>query len=296
MDNNDPLYGVKGIYLLVDEYDTFSNDYLEPSHQGPWEQVRSDPNSIASCFWTAVRERIGPKRIMKCFITGKIPLSMVDHSGGFNDVATYISWHKEFSGLCGLSKEEVLAALRLPEVCKSEDDVQHHFKIMKENYGGYNFVEKGQGQEVFITNVCLDYLCSLKDGKKIGSPTNVSNWSFNGSLLNILSASHIATEMISNGLQDTITPSGTQNYHQIPYEEIEQLFSVADLFSDNQNKNSAWQSFMIHIGGLAFCRDCEKVMIPNALAAERFGVATLDQPERLRRFEQYCAIVRNIMS
>ncbi|KAF9204999.1 hypothetical protein BGZ49_004606 [Haplosporangium sp. Z 27] len=186
---------------------------------------------------------------------------MVDHSGRFNDVATYISWHKEFSGLCGLSEEEVLAALRLPEVCKSEDDVQHHFKIMKDNYGGYNFVEKGQGQEAFITNVCLDYLCSLKDGKKIDSPTN-----------------------------DTITPSGTHNYHQIPYEGIEQLFSVADLFSDNQNRNSAWQSFMIHIGGLTFCRDCEKVMIPNALAAERFGAATLDQLERLQRFEQYCAI------
>ncbi|KAF9343265.1 hypothetical protein BGX34_007009, partial [Mortierella sp. NVP85] len=135
-DKDDPLFGVKGIYLLADEYDAFSNEFLDPNDPRPWEQLRTSPSSLLKGFWGSVKSKLGARQIAKCFITGVSPLSMADNTSGFN-VATYVSWRKNLSGLCGLTEEDVLAALRLPRVCKSEDEVLRHFKIMKDNYHGY---------------------------------------------------------------------------------------------------------------------------------------------------------------
>ncbi|KFH62927.1 hypothetical protein MVEG_11451 [Podila verticillata NRRL 6337] len=82
---------------------------------------------------------------------------MADHTSGFN-VATNVSWWKEYSGLCGLTEEDVKAALKLPSVCESEEEIAKHLKIMKENYNGYNFVESGTAPHIFNTNTCLEYL------------------------------------------------------------------------------------------------------------------------------------------
>jgi hypothetical protein len=142
---------------LADEYDAFSNEYLNPDDKRPWEQLRSDPNSLLKGFWGTVKSNLESQSIAKCFITGVSPLSMADHTSGFN-VATYVSWDEELSGLCGLTKEDVLSALKLPSVCKSEDEVRSHFDIMKTYYDGYNFAEMSQEPHVFNTNTCLEYL------------------------------------------------------------------------------------------------------------------------------------------
>ena len=82
---------------------------------------------------------------------------MADHTGGFN-VATYISWREELSGLCSLTEEDVYAALNLLSVSKPELDIQRHFDIMKYNYNGYLFAPSSKVQHVFNTNTCLEYL------------------------------------------------------------------------------------------------------------------------------------------
>jgi len=51
---------------------------------------------------------------------------------------------------------------------------------------------------------------------------------------------------------------------------------------------------MLHIGGLTFCGDSKQLQIPNLVAAERFGNATLD---RLKlRLEDVDLAFRNIVS
>ncbi|KAF9586199.1 hypothetical protein BGW38_008636 [Lunasporangiospora selenospora] len=82
---------------------------------------------------------------------------MADYTSGFN-VATYVSWHHQLFSLCDLTKEDVFAALSLPGVCKSEDEIQAHFKTMKVYYNGYNFAELRKVPHVFNTNTCLKYL------------------------------------------------------------------------------------------------------------------------------------------
>ncbi|KAG0337738.1 hypothetical protein BG000_005031 [Podila horticola] len=245
MDENDPLYGVKGIYLLADEYDAFSNEFLDPNNPRPWEQLHTSPGSLLKGFWATVKSNLGPRQIVKCFITGVSPLSMADHTSGFN-VATYVSWREELSGLCGLREEDVLAALRLTNVCKSEDEILNHFEIMKANYDGYNFAELSQAPHVFNTNTCLEYL-------EVSEPA-----------LQILAASPVASSIISDSLGG-----------QIPYEGLVQSFRLTHLASEIATSKPAWLSYMLHIGGLTFCRDDKQLRIPNLVAAERFGNATL---------------------
>ncbi|KAF8984472.1 hypothetical protein BGZ46_007936 [Entomortierella lignicola] len=289
---DNPLYGVKGIYLLADEYDAFSNEYLDPDDSRPWNQLRTGPNSLLKGFWATVKGSIGPRSIVKCFITGVSPLSMADHTSGFN-IATYVSWRKELSGLCGLTEEDVLAALRLPSVCKSKYEVQKHFKIMKSHYDGYNFAELGKAPHVFNTNACLEYLDSLARGEPI-EPRAISNSEVSEPALQILAASPIATSVISDSLKNKILASSTPANHLIPYNELVQSFRLTHLASDIATSKPAWLSYMLHIGGLTFSRKTKNLEVPNLVAAERFGKAVLDRAGL--RYEDVSLAYKNIVS
>ncbi|KAF9368743.1 hypothetical protein CPB97_004296 [Podila verticillata] len=283
-ERDDPLDGVK-----ADEYDAFSNEFLDPNDHRPWEQLRTGPSSLLKGFWATVKGNLGSRSIVKCFITGVSPLSMADHTSGFN-IATYVTWHEEMSGLCGLTTEDVLSALRLPNVCRSEDEVQNHFGIMKNNYDGYCFVEMGEAQHVLNTNTCLEYLEGLIRGKPI-DPMAVKNSEVSEPALQILAASPVATSIISDSLRNPILPSG--NY-PITYERLEESFRLTHLVSDIETSKPAWLSYMLHIGGLTFCPGAKQLQIPNLVAAERFSKAVLDRYGL--RLEDVSLAFKNIVS
>ena len=60
------------IYLLADEYDAFSNEYLDPDDLNAWNALRTNEQSLLKGFWARVKANLGPQRIGKCFITGVI--------------------------------------------------------------------------------------------------------------------------------------------------------------------------------------------------------------------------------
>ncbi|OAQ23951.1 hypothetical protein K457DRAFT_903587 [Linnemannia elongata AG-77] len=273
---DDPLYGVKGIYLLADEYDSFSNEFLSPDDPRPWDHLSTSANSLLKGFWATVKSKLGPRSIAKCFITGVSPLSMADHTSGFN-VATYVSWREELSGLCGLT-EDVHAALNLLSVSKSEIEIQRHFDIMKANYNGYMFAPSSK---------------SLMRGVPI-NPSAVSNSEVSEPALQILAASPVASSIISESLESQIMPSNVAQSRAIPYQDLSQSFRLTGLASDIATSKPAWLSYMLHIGGLTFCGDSKQLQIPNLVAAERFGNATMD---RLKlRLEDVDLAFRNIVS
>ena len=142
---------------MADEYDAFGNEFLSPDDPRPWDNLRTSANSLLKGFWALVKSKLGPKCIAKCFITGVSPLSMADHTSGFN-VASYVYWKEGLSGLCGLTEEDIYAALNLLSVSTSELDIQRHFDIMNANYNGYLFAPSSKVQHVFNTNTCLEYL------------------------------------------------------------------------------------------------------------------------------------------
>ncbi|RPB01402.1 hypothetical protein L873DRAFT_1803582, partial [Choiromyces venosus 120613-1] len=55
-DKKHPLANVKGIYLLADEYDAFSNEYMDPHNSQPW--AASAASSLVKGFWATVKEMV----------------------------------------------------------------------------------------------------------------------------------------------------------------------------------------------------------------------------------------------
>jgi len=137
--------------LLVDEYDAFGNDYLEPNRP-TWEG--SSVESVFKSFWAEVKSLLIKHGIQRSFITGISPLSLTDIVSGFN-VAKNISFNEKVSGLCGLTRSDVEAALK--KVCGPED-YKEHLRSMVEYCNGFYFCRSRNGETVFNTETCLDHL------------------------------------------------------------------------------------------------------------------------------------------
>ncbi|RPA91704.1 hypothetical protein L873DRAFT_270356 [Choiromyces venosus 120613-1] len=153
-DKKHPLANVKGIYLLADEYDAFSNEYMDPHNSQPWAE--SDASSLVKDFWATVKDNVGlPYGIQKCFITGISPLSLADNTSGFN-IAVNMSFKKEVAGLCGLSRADVEGALE--RICKSKADVERHLDRLTRYANGYHFCRYEKSEPVFNTDTSLEYL------------------------------------------------------------------------------------------------------------------------------------------
>ncbi|KAF9420186.1 hypothetical protein BGZ76_004124 [Entomortierella beljakovae] len=278
-DENDPLYGVKGIYLLANEYDAFSNEYLNPGDHSPWNKIQNGADSLLKGFWAAVKSLLQPHMIQKCFITGVSPMCMADFTSGFNS-ATFVSWDEKLSGLCGLTKLDVIAALTgIANLKQHNDDfVQTHLEIIQSYYNGYNFVEQGSAMNVLNTNTCLEYLQGLMRNNPI-DPMAVCNSEVSEPTLLVLAASPVASEIITGSLGECISPLGNQGYPLIPYGQLRLTFQQSDLAKDIKTSKSSWLSYMVHIGGLTFYREegVKYLRIPNHIAAERFGNAMLSR-------------------
>ncbi|GJJ67997.1 hypothetical protein EMPS_00343 [Entomortierella parvispora] len=86
-DPKGPLSMIKGIYLMADEYDSYSNDYLVPVDSVKWKPQRAEVDSVLKGFWSSVKANLGNHSITKCYITVVSPQSLA--ASGFN-VAEYV--------------------------------------------------------------------------------------------------------------------------------------------------------------------------------------------------------------
>ncbi|CAG8450874.1 5264_t:CDS:2 [Paraglomus occultum] len=271
-DDNAPLAGVKGIYLLADECDAFGNEYLNPEDRANWNYIHK--NSLLKGFWGSVKSNLGEFQITKCFITGVSPLSMTDLTSGFN-VAKNISDSPALSGLCGFSREDVIAALKLPEVCGLQNEVEDRFNTMETFFNGYRFSSIAQVPRVFNTNTCLEYFQSLID-KEPPKRDNPSNSEVSETTLKLLASSHIVQDILERTASDSITDNKWRT--KIPYLSLKDMFRFEDLMRVRDSKQE-WLSYMRYIGGLTYADDMpnKHLQFPNFIAFKRFGAATLDR-------------------
>src|SRR5437773_610008 len=139
------------IYVLVDEYDTFSYDSLRSNGT---TLDRSAVDITFKAFWSAMKKMLMEVN-SRVFITGISPLYLADIGSGFN-VSINLSFDEDVTGLCGLADTDIEAALR--KVCPSTSDYQHHLSQMKDFYNGYHFCDYKNVQTMYNTETCLSYL------------------------------------------------------------------------------------------------------------------------------------------
>ena len=158
------LDGIKGIYVLVDEYDAFTNCYLEPLKitGGPkaiegskiaWEDTKV--GRTFKSFWATIKSLCTKGFIQRTFITGVSPLSLSSIGSAFN-VSRNLSFHRDLAGLCGLTRSDLEDALKgIPEEAKTKPGF---LSEMTKFFNGYHFCKDETVETVYNTETCLAYL------------------------------------------------------------------------------------------------------------------------------------------
>ncbi|KIX00687.1 uncharacterized protein Z518_09752 [Rhinocladiella mackenziei CBS 650.93] len=125
-DKGRALWDVQGIYLVADEYDAYSNEYMDPHDPKTWSETESF--YLLKAFWSNVKAARSLYGIRKTYITGVTPLLLSGLTSGANDLEN-TSFIPELSTICGLTRSDVLNALRV--ICHNKEDIQRHFRELE---------------------------------------------------------------------------------------------------------------------------------------------------------------------
>ncbi len=147
------------LYILIDEYDNFTNAILE----GEADRFKSAVGNggFVKAFYAVLKEYIGLGVIDRFFATGICPITLNSMTTGFN-IATNLSTDLEFNSMIGLTHEEVK---KLLNDYVSKEDEEEIYNVMLENYDGYLFNKKAKEKIFNATLVVylLDYYVRYKE-------------------------------------------------------------------------------------------------------------------------------------
>ncbi|KAG0636846.1 hypothetical protein HOY80DRAFT_1024181 [Tuber brumale] len=265
------------IYLLVDEYDAFSNQYMDPYSKTDWAQT--PVAMLMKTFWATVKSLTGLDHgIRKCFITGVSPLPLVSITSGFN-IAVNVSFDEDFTGLCGLSLADVKDSLE--RVCDQKTDpVEEHLNTLTKFANGYHFCNYKVVEPVFNTNTCLEYFQAVLSRR----PSTIANPP-NSEVSEVFLKTCASSPAAIGAMESALTPpphsslDSRPHRNRLPYARLVNHFSLTDLRCDLLNdKSEVWQSLLLYFGGFTFDKEnpSQFLTIPNLIAARRFGTALLD--------------------
>ena len=152
-DNNCPH-----IYLLIDEYDNFTNTLLTTYGTERYRKTTHGEGFIREFFNVIKAATTGPDAaIDRLFITGVSPVTMDDVTSGFN-IGTNISMKPEFNSIIGFSTEEVRQMISyyksegaLPEKVMVDDLLEE----MRPWYDNYCFSEDMSDEHMFNSDMTL---------------------------------------------------------------------------------------------------------------------------------------------
>ena len=157
------------IYLLIDEYDNFTNTILSSYGQERYRE-KTHGDGLIRGFFNNVKASTSNAgaAVERLFITGVSPITMDDVTSGFN-IGTNISTLPQFNNIIGFSEDEVREMITyykdestLPEGVTVDGLVE----IMKPWYDNYCFSEDRLEERMFNSDMALYFLNSyLQLGK-----------------------------------------------------------------------------------------------------------------------------------
>jgi hypothetical protein len=211
--------------LLVDEYDAFPNNYLEPSESvgGPktvWEN--SDVERTFRSFWSTIKSLGAEGIIRRTFITGISPLSLSGLGSAFN-AARNLSFDRDLAGLCGLTNSDLRDTLE--RICKGPE-ANSCLSEMTECFNGYHFCQEEAVETVYNTETCLAYLQCLIEQKK-PETRNPPNSEVSQQFLKISATS----PSVIRDFQKALECDKNGNFTPLRYYEFKSEFTLKDLVS-----------------------------------------------------------------
>jgi hypothetical protein len=144
------------IYLLIDEYDHFTNEILARSIQEFKETVSL--NGYVRKFYEAIKNATQQGIVDRFFITGVSPITMDSLTSGFN-IVKHLTHEEEFEAMMGFSEGEVRELLNLVLEDKSREE--QIMQDLRDYYNGYRFYPLSE-QNIYNSDMVLYFLDHFK--------------------------------------------------------------------------------------------------------------------------------------
>lgn len=139
-------HGLPKAYILIDEYDNFTNQLLTSYKDPLYEEVTTN-DSFLRTFFKVIKAGIGEGSIRTCFCTGVLPVTMDDLTSGYN-IAEILTLEPTFLNMLGFTYEETKTYLRYVLDKYSPDSGEERFEeiwqLIVNNYDGYRFSPRGE--------------------------------------------------------------------------------------------------------------------------------------------------------
>ena len=172
------------IYILIDEYDHFTNSILE-GDGSEFMEVLTRGGFVRS-FYEVIKEKSELGIIDRFFITGVMSITLDSMTSGFN-IATNITTRKNYATMMGFTAEEVKTILGLTfsdfaeparTLAFDQKEQETIFDVFRENYNGYLFSEDSD-VKIFNSTLIMYYLSYYFDEQQ--PPRNLVDANLNQS-------------------------------------------------------------------------------------------------------------------
>ena len=152
------------IYLLIDEYDNFTNTLLASYGETHYHK-KTHGDGFIRTFFNNVKDATGNAgaAVERLFITGVSPVTMDDVTSGFN-IGTNISTDSLFNSVIGFSVEEMRAMLSYYEsegALPTGTTTEKLLEEMRPWYDNYCFSAWSLDEKVFNSDMALYFLNSI---------------------------------------------------------------------------------------------------------------------------------------
>ena len=209
------------LYILIDEYDNFTNSILD----GEGDKFKGivGNGGFLKAFYSEIKEYSGKGIVDRVFITGICPITLDSMTTGFN-TSSNISTNPIFNEMIGLNHKEV------KELIKDIDDdkMEEIFDLMLKNYDGYLFSEESKTL-VFNATLVMYFLNDYYQYNKIPKNLVDNNIAFNyGKIGNLLK---LQNNRYYKEILDTILKNGTITSELKTKFNLEEDFTRDDFIS-----------------------------------------------------------------
>ena len=181
------------IYIIIDEYDNFTNAILEKNNIELFKSLLGK-NGFVKDFYATIKSYSGTV-IDRTFVTGVCSISLDSMTSGFN-IATNLTTRTNFNAMTSFTHDEV------KELIKDYEDKEIIFKEMLENYDGYCF-NKENIELVFNPTLTMYYLNYLEEEgvkpKELLDNNIISNYEQIRNIISLGDYKNIIRDIYDNG-------------------------------------------------------------------------------------------------
>ncbi len=148
------------IYLIIDEYDHFTNEILIRDLDEFKASVSS--NGYIRKFYEAVKIATQAGIVDRFFITGVSPITLDSVTSGFN-IVTHLTNEYDFHDMMGFTEAEVQSLVEM--ILENKNRLPQIMNDLKLHYNGYKF-NKNKDHTIYNSDMVLFFLEKFKNTQK----------------------------------------------------------------------------------------------------------------------------------